>query len=52
MGLFVPKIYKIRGREIRNLESVISSSVFTNVPVIHQLKMLSMNRKCKNVWQW
>jgi len=33
------------------MEFVISSSVFTNVPVIDQLKTSSMNRKCKNVWQ-
>jgi len=47
MGLFVPQIYKIRGREIHNMGFVISSSVFTNVPVVDQLRMLSMNRKCK-----
>ena len=46
MGLFVPQIYKIRGREIHNME-FISSPVFTNVPVVDQLRMLSMNRKCK-----
>jgi len=52
MGLFLPHIYKIRGREIHNMEFVIVSSVFTNVPVVDQLRMLSMNRKRKKAWQW
>ena len=37
----------MQGREIHNMEFVISSSIFTNIPVMDQLRMVSMNRKRK-----